>query len=63
MKIYIYKEDMELLEKALRDEVKLLKLLNLYRFVDYDLETAERLLKKFQYLKRLDSDEDFYVLS
>lgn len=63
MKIYIYKEDMELLEKALRDEVKLLKLLNLYRFVDYDLLTAEYLLKKFQYLKRVDSYEDFYVLS
>lgn len=63
MKIYIYKEDMELLEKALRDEVNRLKLLNLYRFVDYDLMNAENLLKKFQYLKHVDSYEDYYILS
>lgn len=63
MKIYIYKEDMELLEKALRDEVKRLKLMNQYRFLDYDLMNAERLLNKFQYLKRVDGYEDIYVLS
>ena len=63
MKIYIYKEDMELLEKALSDEVKRLKLMNQYRFLDYDLMNAERLLNKFQYLKRVDGYEDIYVLS
>lgn len=63
MKIYIYKEDMELLEKTLRDEVGRLKLMNQYRFLDYDLMNAERLLNKFQYLKRVDGYEDIYVLS
>ena len=63
MKIYIYKEDMELLEKALHDEVMRLKLMNQYRFLDYDLMNAERLLNKFQYLKRVDGYEDIYVLS
>ena len=63
MKIYIYKEDMELLEKTLSDEVKRLKLMNQYRFLDYDLMNAERLLNKFQYLKRVDGYEDIYVLS
>lgn len=63
MKIYIYKEDMELIEKTLRDEVMRLKLMNQYRFLDYDLMNAERLLNKFQYLKRVDGYEDIYVLS
>ena len=63
MKIYIYKEDMELIETMLRDEVKRLKLMNQYRFLDYDLLNAERLLNKFQYLKRVDGYDDIYVLS
>lgn len=63
MKIYIYKEDMELIEKTLRDEVMRLKLMNQYRFLDYELMNAERLLNKFQYLKRVDGYEDIYVLS
>lgn len=53
MEIFIYKEDMELLEKALRDEVELLKLMNQNRVLDYDLMNAKDLLERFSYIKRV----------
>lgn len=53
MKIKIYKEDMELLEKALRDEVKMLNLMNQNRVLDYEIMNAEDLLDKFLFIKRV----------
>lgn len=53
MKINIYKEDMELLEKALRDEVELLKMMNQNRVLDYEIMNAEDLLDKFLFIKRV----------
>ena len=62
MKIYIYKEDMELLEKALRDEVKLLKLMNQNRVLDYEIMNAEDLLDKFMFIKRVYGYKDISEL-
>lgn len=62
MKINIYKEDMELLEKALRDEVKLLKLMNQNRVLDYEIMNAEDLLDKFMFIKRVYGYKDISKL-
>lgn len=62
MKIYIYKEDMELLEMALRDEVKLLKRLNKNRVLDYEIMNAEDLLDKFLFIKRVYGYKDISEL-
>ena len=40
MEIFIYKEEMELIEKALRDEVELLKLMNQDRVHDFEIGRA-----------------------
>lgn len=53
MKINFYKEEMELLEKALHHEVELLKLMNQNRVLDYDLMCAEDLLDKFRFIRRI----------
>lgn len=52
MKIYVYKEDMELIEKALRHEVELLKMMNHDSLLGYDLLNAENLLKRWLLIKR-----------
>lgn len=62
MKINIYKEDMELLEKALRDEVELLKLMNQNRILDYEIMNAEDLLDKFLFIKRVYGYKDISKL-
>lgn len=62
MKIYIYKEDMELLEMALRDEVELLKRLNQNRVLDYEIMNAEGLLNKFLFIKRVYGYKDISEL-
>lgn len=62
MKIKIYKEDMELIEKALRDEVKLLKLMNQNRVLDYEIMNAEDLLDKFMFIKRVYGYKDISEL-
>lgn len=62
MKIYIYKEDMELLEMALRDEVELLKRLNQNRVLDYEIMNAEDLLDKFMFIKRVYGYKDISEL-
>lgn len=62
MKVTIYKEDMELLEKALRDEVKLLKLMNQNRVLDYEIMNAEDLLDKFLFIKRVYGYKDISKL-
>lgn len=62
MKIKIYKEDMELLEKALRREVELLKLMNQNRVLDYEIMNAEDLLDKFLFIKRVYGYKDFSKL-
>lgn len=63
MKIYIYKEDMELLEMALRDEVELLKRLNQNRVLDYEIMNAEELLDKFLFIKRVYGYKDISELN
>ena len=62
MKIKIYKEEMELLEKALRDEVKLLNLMNQNRVLDYEIMNAEDLLDKFLFIKRVYGYKDISKL-
>lgn len=62
MKIKIYKEDMELIEKALRDEVKLLNLMNQNRVLDYEIMNAEDLLDKFLFIKRVYGYKDISKL-
>lgn len=62
MKVTIYKEDMELLEKALRDEVELLKLMNQNRVLDYEIMNAEDLLDKFMFIKRVYGYKDISKL-
>lgn len=62
MKIKIYKEDMELLEKALRDEIKLLKFVNQNRVLDYEIMNAEDLLDKFLFIKRVYGYKDISKL-
>lgn len=63
MKVTIYKEDMELLEKALRDEVKLLKLMNQNRVLDYEILNAEDLLDKFLFIKRVYGYKEISLLN
>lgn len=62
MKIYLFKEDMELLEMALRDEVELLKRLNQNRVLDYEIMNAEDLLDKFLFIKRVYGYKDISEL-
>lgn len=65
MKINIYKEDMELIEKALRDEVELLKLkklMNQNRVLDYEILNAEDLLDRFLFIKRVYGYKDISKL-
>ena len=61
MKINIYKEDMELLEKALRDEIKLMKLVNQNKVLDYEIMVANDLLSRFLYIKRIYGYNDFFL--
>lgn len=63
MEIFIYKEEMELLEKALRDEVELLKLLNQNRVHDFEIINAKELLKRFEYIKRVYDYKVIFKLS
>lgn len=53
MKTIIYKEDMEFIEKALRHEVELLRMLNHDGLLWYDLLTANRLLNSWLELKQV----------
>lgn len=53
MKTIIYKEDMEFIEKALRHEVELLRLMNHDGLLWYDLLTANRLLNRWLELKQV----------
>lgn len=53
MAMYINKEDMELLEMALRDEVKLLKRLNQNGVLDCKIMNAEDLLERWLLMKRV----------
>lgn len=63
MEIFIYKEEMELLEKALRDEVELLKLMNQNRVHDLEIINAKDLLERFQYIKRFYDSKVIFKLS
>ena len=63
MEIFIYKEEMELLEKALRDEVELLKLMNQNRVHDFEIINAKDLLGRFEYIKRVYDYKVIFKLS
>ena len=63
MEIFIYKVEMELLEKALRDEVELLKLMNQNRVHDLEIINAKDLLERFQYIKRFYDYKVIFKLS
>lgn len=63
MEIFIYKEEMELLEKALRDEVELLKLMNQNRVHDSEIINAKELLERFEYIKRVYDYKVIFKLS
>lgn len=63
MEIFIYKEEMELLEKALRDEVELLKLMNQNRVHDFEIINAKDLLERFEYIKRFYGYKVIFKLS
>lgn len=63
MEIFIYKEEMELLEKALRDEVELLKLMNQNRVHDLEIINAKDLLERFEYIKRFHDNKVIFKLS
>lgn len=53
MKMYIYNEDMELIERALRHEVELLKMMDHDSLLSYSLVNAENLLDRWLFMKRL----------
>lgn len=53
MKMYIYNEDMELIERALRHEVELLKMMDHDRLLSYSLVNAESLLDRWLFMKRI----------
>ena len=63
MEIFIYKEEMELLEKALRDEVELLKLMNQNRVHDLGIINAKDLLERFEFMKRFYDYKVIFKLS
>lgn len=63
MEIFIYKEEMELLEKALHDEVELLKLMNQNRVHDFEIINAKDLLERFEYIKRIYDYKVIFKLS
>lgn len=63
MEIFIYKEEMELLEKALRDEVELFKLMNQNRVHDSEIVNAKVLLKRFEYIKHVYDYKVIFKLS
>ena len=63
MEIFIYKVEMELLEKALRDEVELLKLMNQNRVHDLEIINAKDLLERFEYIKRFYDYKVIFKLS
>lgn len=63
MEIFIYKEEMELLEKALHDEVELLKLMNQNRVHDFEIINAKDLLERFEYIKRVYDYKVIFKLS
>lgn len=63
MKTIIYKEDMEFIEKALRHEVELLRLMNHDGLLWYDLLTANRLLNRWLELKQVGDYKDINYLN
>lgn len=53
MEIFIYKEEMELIEKALRHEVELLKMMNHDSLLSVDILSAYVLLDRWLSIKRV----------
>ena len=63
MKINIYKEDMELIEKALRHEVELLRMMNHDGLLWYDLLYANKLLDRWLELKQVSGYKNIHYLN
>lgn len=63
MEILIYKEEMKMLEKALRDEVELLKQMNQNRIHDFEIMNAKDLLYRLEYIKRTYGYKAIFKLS
>lgn len=63
MVMKLLKEDMELIEKALRHEVELLQMLNHDGLLWYDLLTANRLLDRWLDLKQVDGYKNVHELN
>lgn len=59
----IYKEDMELIEKALRHEVELLKMMNHDSLLSYDILKAYCLLNRWLDLKQVDGYKNIHKLN
>lgn len=63
MEIFICKEEMELIEKALRDEVELLKLMNQNRVHDLEIINAKDLMERFECINRVYDYKIMFKLS
>lgn len=63
MEMNIYKEDMELIEKALRHEVELLQMLNHDGLLWYDLLNVNSLLDRWLNLKQVDGYKNIHKLN
>ena len=62
MKIKIYKEDIELLETALRHELEHLQFIDDDHELDYEIMNAEDLLDKFLFIKRVYGYKDIVYM-
>lgn len=63
MEMNIYKEDMELIEKALRHEVELLRMMNHDGLLWYDLLNANSLLDRWLDLKQVGSYKNIHKIN
>lgn len=62
MRMNIYKEDMELIEKALRHEVELLKMMNHDSLLGYDLLCVENFLFRWNLFKDINGYGNIHQL-
>lgn len=63
MEMKLLKEDMELIEKALRHEVELLRMLNHDGLLWYDLLNVNSLLDRWLDLKQVDGYKNIHELN
>lgn len=53
MEVNIYKEDMEIIEKALRHELELLRMVNHDNLLNYDIMNTRDLIKRWLFIKQV----------